>query len=192
MGLLKRMSGWINRRQESELRRSRWREGLEACKEGETLLFREKKKEREALPYFDRAIECGYDGVRDVHGSRGLCLQGLGFHLDAIDDFGKAIAARPEDANWYFLRSLSRSHIGDFDGAIADMEEAVRLSKADNENNDYWNNYAKETGWPSATAYYENWLDRAQEDKTSKLAHVCAEKCRERESSSWRRTRQAI
>ena len=157
-------------------------------KEGEALLYREKKT-REALPYFDRAIACGYDGVRDVHGSRGLCLQTLGFHLEAIDDFAKAIAATPEDANWYFLRGLSRSHIGDFDSAIADMEEAVRLSKAGTEENRDRNDTAREMGWPSATAFYEARLHLARTENCQ-LGHICAEERRRKESSSWRRTRQ--
>ena len=189
MHLLKAITDWANGQRDSGSRQAQWQDGLEACKKGETLLYRE-KKEREALACFDRAIECGYEGG-DIYARRAICLQVLGFELDAIDDFNKAIAAKPEEANTYFLRGLSRGHTGDFDGAIAEMQEAVRLSKVDNENNDYWNDYAKETGWPSATVVYEFNLARAQANKTSKLAHVCAEKRRKTESSSWRRTRQA-
>jgi tetratricopeptide (TPR) repeat protein len=117
-------------------------------------------------------------------------LQALGFELDAIDDFNEAIAREPEDANLYFMRAMSKGHTGDFDGSISDHQEAVRLSKADTQNNAYLNDYAKETGWPSATTFYEQYLRFAQIDN-SELGHICAEERRRKESSSWRRTRQA-
>lgn len=156
------------------------------------LAFEEGKKhfghdDQEALDSFDRAIGLGYEDT-DIYGMRGYCLQGLGFHLDAVDDFDKAISLTPENANDYFARSISKSATGDYAGCVSDLQEAVRLSKRDNEYNRFWNNYAKETGWPSATAYYESRLVFAQDCLRihAKYGELGRE-LRERESPPWRR-----
>ena len=87
---------------------------------------------------------------------RAMSLQALNFDLDAIDDFDRAILLAPGEANLYHMRSFSREAAGDHEGCVSDLQEAIRLSKIVNRHNDYWNGYAKETGWPSATAKYES------------------------------------
>lgn len=184
MHLLEVISNWVNRQLGVKPKELPLIKGLRFYDAGE-MHFREENFQ-EAMSCFDTAIACGcHGGV--VYERRGMCLQRLGYELDAIDDFNKAIAARPEDANLYFLRSLSRDHTGDLDGAVSDVEEAVRLSKAKTSDNDSYNDYAKETGWPSVTAFYESRLGLAQACN-SELGHICAEDRRRKESSSWRRT----
>lgn len=46
---------------------------------------------------------------------------------------------------------------------MEDIEEAIRKSKGDNEENRYWNSYARETGFDSATQKYEIDLERSKE-----------------------------
>jgi tetratricopeptide (TPR) repeat protein len=134
----------------------RWLDGYLAFEEGKKHFCN--KDGEKALDCFDRAIESGIEGA-DILRLRGICLQELGFDLDAIDDFNKAISLSPEDANCFFMRSLSRSATGDRNGSISDLQEAIRVSMIDNEDNRFANNYAKETGWASASAYYEERLN---------------------------------
>ena len=117
--------------------------------------FRETKK-KEALRYFDQAIANGYD-ASEVFSLRGSCLNDLGFSFDALEDYNKAIQKQPSQAiaNNYFMRSIIKDSLFDFEGSVADLKEAIRLSKLDNDDNRFWNDYAKSTGFESQTAFYE-------------------------------------
>jgi hypothetical protein len=76
--------------------------------------------------------------------------------LDAIDDFTKAISLEPEDCNNYFERSNCKGAVCDFEGAIADLEEAIRLSKLNNAVNKEYDRLAKAMGQRNGvTAMYE-------------------------------------
>ena len=138
-----------------------WLEGFHAFEKGKIHFNNDDQK---ALDCFDRAIKSGFEG-EGIYGLRAICLQALHFDHDAIDNFNKAISLAPEEANLYFMRSLSRAATGDLTGRVSDLQEAIRLSKIHNKYNEFWNNYAKETGWPSATVYYEVDLRGAQEDR---------------------------
>lgn len=172
----------------------RWLEGFRAFEKGQNH-FRN-KDEQKALECFDRAIESGFEDA-DIYDLRAVCLQALGFHLDAIDDFDKAISLAPEEAPLYYMRSFSRSAIGDYTGCVSDLQEAIRLSEIDNATNRFWNNYAKETGWPSGTARYEMDLMFAQQsmehDETVKQLEEnhpeLGIRRRKGDSSQWRRAR---
>jgi len=169
-----------------------WLEGVHAFEKGK-IHFRDKDQQK-ALDCFDRAIKSGYEG-EGVYGLRAICLQEFHYELDAIDDFNKAISLAPEEANLYFMRSLSRSATGDYTGCISDLQEAIRLSKIDNKYNDFWNNYAKETGWTSATAHYEMDLMSAQQfrkgvEKVKELEEKHPElgiRHTKKDSARWRR-----
>jgi tetratricopeptide (TPR) repeat protein len=118
-----------------------------------------KTQKEEALMLFDKAIEKGYH-VAEVFSLRGSCLNDLGFYFDAIEDYNKAIEKNPTRgiASNYHMRSLIKDTIFDYEGSISDIEEAIRLSKVDNDDNEFWNDYAKKTlGYNTATEYYE-WL----------------------------------
>ena len=113
------------------------------------------KKYSDALKIFDGSVDKGIE--KTAYGWRASCLSALEFHLDAIDDYNKAIIIEPEKADLFQARSLSKREVGDFEGEISDLKEAIRLSKFDNENNRFWNNYAKQYwGYDSATDFY-NW-----------------------------------
>lgn len=92
---------------------------------GDGIRLSDEKKNEEALKKFDLAIESGL--YEEAYRERGYCLQALGFHLDAIDDFTKAIELFPTNSNNYYGRSLSYSALGVYDSAIADCEKAIEL-----------------------------------------------------------------
>ncbi len=141
----------------------KFNEAFDAFLKGKELYS--ERKFQDAMDYFDRAIQSGVDdSYSEIYELRAISLQSLNFDLEAIDDFNKAISLKPEEANLYFMRGLSRGVIGDFTGRVSDYKEAVRLSEIENKYNEFWNNYAKETGWKSATSLYETYLIAAQVD----------------------------
>lgn len=103
-----------------------------------------------ALKQYDNAIQNGVNAYRD----RAYCLSGLDFHLDAIADIDKAISLEPEDCNLYYERSLSKEIIGDYNGAISDLKEAIRLSKIDTPLNKNYKDKAQQMGTESHTLLY--------------------------------------
>jgi len=142
------------------------------------------KQKKEALKLFDKAIEKGYNSA-EVFSLRGSCLNDLGFYFDAIEDYNKAIERNPKQgiASNYHMRSLIKDTIFDYEGSLADIEEAIRLSKLDNDDNEYWNDYAKKTlGFNTATQFYEWQRDmvkqrlelnkRHTEDRTAELEKI--------------------
>ena len=130
-------------------------------------------KIKEALKYFDEAIKKGlveptvfsYEfDESEAYRLRGDCLNDLGFFFEALEDYNKAIEKNRKKgiANNYHMRSLIKDSLFDFEGSLADLIEAIRLSQLDNDDNAYWNNYAKSTGFSSQTAFYETWLSSAE------------------------------
>ena len=112
-----------------------------------------RKQFQQALEQFDQAIESGLTDA-NAYGLRGSCLQMLGFHFDAIDDFTEALATETDDCNLYYSRSQSRGAIGDFRGEIADLHQAIRLAEVLSRQNDVWNEYAQEQGSPRRVEAY--------------------------------------
>ena len=123
----------------------RWLEGSAAYERGEALL--QARQNQEALVFLDTAIKFGYDADGQAYVLRGICLQELEFQLDAIEDFDKAIAANPTDSNLYFMRSVSKLAIGDFQGEVADLEEAIRVATLHPAANRSHDDGAKEMGY---------------------------------------------
>ncbi len=139
--------------------KARIHEGLEAYEKGKRMFYSNDKKERndnKALLLFDLAIECG---IYDAYLDRAFCLQGLGFHYDAIVDFDKAIQKSSGDANLHFGRGHSKQSIGQYDEAISDLKTAIELSKIDNELNRNYNIEMKKSGWSSVSLFYESRLN---------------------------------
>src|SRR5262249_20484989 len=85
-------------------------------------------RDQEAVNCFDKAIECGLEDA-ELFETRGSCLQSLEWHLDAIDDFTRAISLEPDDCNLYFQRAISKTASGDQLGFEADIQQAICLSK---------------------------------------------------------------
>lgn len=110
-----------------------------------------------ALDCFDEAIASGFEnGDGGIYGLRGSCLQVLNFHLDAIDDFDKAIPIEPEDCNLYFMRSVSKGETGDLRGRVADLQVAIRLAQTGNPLNERYNAWAKKLGYENIAAKFTN------------------------------------
>jgi tetratricopeptide (TPR) repeat protein len=137
-------------------------------------------KIKEALKYFDEAIKIGLiEPAVFSHGFneseafslRGSCLNDLGFYFEALEDYNRAIEKKPRKAiaNNYFMRGTIKGSLFDFEGSLADLKEAIRLSKLDNDDNAYWDNYAKSTGFSSQTAFYEMWLPTEAEISSKKV-----------------------
>lgn len=130
-----------------------WMKGVEAFEMG-------KKKQQaesysEALEFFDTAIQAGFADA-DVFSLRATCLQNLGWHLDAIDDYTKAIEMSAIDCNLYFQRSVSKNAVGDSVGSNADLNNAVELSKSNSRINQAYNKQAREWGYSCLTSFYES------------------------------------
>jgi tetratricopeptide (TPR) repeat protein len=164
------------------------RQLVEKCKE--YLLFWDTEiagEYEEAVSLSDTAIDP--DSINgESYGERGRCLAVLGFHLDAIDDFNRAISQGIDEADTHLGRAASRLAIGDFDGALADYEEAVRLSKTDTPHSNELNRDAKESGWPSWAAMHGDFPSKVREakelcDKDPELW----QRRKKKESSKWRR-----
>lgn len=130
-----------------------YKTGLDYYKQQET---------EKALQSFDKSIESGYRSA-EIYEFRGRCLDTFEFYYDAISDYNISISLDSGKANVFYMRSLSKTFIEDFKGALEDIEEAIRKSKVDNEDNRYWNSYARETGFDSATQKYEIDLERSKE-----------------------------
>ena len=126
-----------------------WHEGYKAFERGKDFYFQ--NEHQQALRYFDAAIDSGFDD-ENVYGMRGGCLQRLNWHLDAIDDFTKAITFDPGDSNNYFMRSISRGAVGDLHGRVDDLNEAIRLAGIDSSSTRSHNAYARENGYEDGIA----------------------------------------
>jgi tetratricopeptide (TPR) repeat protein len=100
----------------------------------------------EALSCFDSAIALGFE-EGGIYSTRGSCLQILGYDLDAIDDFDRAIAEDASDCNLFFMRSVSKGAIGDLRGRVSDLKEAMRLAATDNTTNRSCNALALKRGY---------------------------------------------
>lgn len=139
---------------------------LETTRNNSLSTERRKQKITACLEFLDKAIENGYDEV-EAFSLRGTCLRDLNYDLDAIEDFDKCIELEPERADFYYNRALAKQYIYDLEGGLEDYKKAIEFSKLENGNTRFWNNYAKETGFESATHRYEYSLLFLQEDLES-------------------------
>ena len=130
----------------------RWLRGYNAFEAGKKHFS--ERRDQDAVDCFDTAVECSFEDVA-LFSLRGTCLRNLEWHLDAIDDFTKAISLETQDCNLYFQRAMSKSSIGDQQGFLADIQEAIRLARIDNALTRNYNLWAKEHGWQNVAASYE-------------------------------------
>lgn len=137
-----------NKSQESSESYRKWSEGFDAY-EIEKVLF-SKRKAKDALQYFDKAIEIGFKN--EVFEFRARCVQELDYHYDAIADFDEAIRLSSKDCNLYFSRSVSKGAIKEYIGEISDLKKAVELSKENNELNRIYNDEAEKMGYKNGIA----------------------------------------
>ncbi len=148
-----------NTNSDKEELNSKWLIGYNAFKKGKQCYLN--NKIIEALHYFDLAIDNRFL-IDDIYSLRGGCLQLLNYHYDAIDDFDNAITLYLRDCNIYFMRSVSKGYILDYEGQIADLEKAIKLSMEDNELNKIYHELAKENGYKDMTRKMQIDLEIAQ------------------------------
>lgn len=130
-------------------------DGFKAYLRGKELL--EANQDAEALACFDKALENGYKEDKDLYIDRGIALQVLGWDLDAIDDFSKGIGIGSLDPNLYFMRGLSRSKVGDYEGALADLKQAIDVADKfrSTDTCKALDDYAREHGFQSNIQFYQ-------------------------------------
>jgi tetratricopeptide (TPR) repeat protein len=140
----------------------KWLRGYNALEAGKKHYIEQRTEQ--ALDCFDTAIECGL-GDGEAFSLRGSCLQTLEWHLDAIDDFTRAIELERDDSNYYYMRSISRGAVGDLQGRVDDLNEAIRVAGIPNAANRSHNEHAKEKGYRNGVAgVYQMDLVRANLD----------------------------
>ena len=151
--------GWRTRRahkqaeeQESAERSRRWREGYEALLKGHELY--QNKRYEEAVKQYDLAIERGSDDGNALV-NRAFGLQATDWHMDAIDDFTRAITLEPQDSNLYFGRAMSKSSVGDLEGSVADMREAIRVAGTPSALHREYDDEARKQGYSSVVDLYK-------------------------------------
>lgn len=125
-----------------------FQDGLDLADEG---------KYKAAVEKFDIAIETGI--FNEAYNQRGYCLQLLGYHLDSIDDFTRAIELFPSNANNYYGRALSNGALGYYDNAISDTTNAIKLSLVNSKENLELLQVAKGKNIMPQTPLYKEYLN---------------------------------
>lgn len=108
----------------------------------------------DALICFDNAIKSG-SYKQNVFEFRGICLQKLQYHYDAINDLNKAISFFTDDCNLFYIRHISYTAIADPIKANSDIERAIELSRLKTDKNRSYNISAINMGHSSLTKMYE-------------------------------------
>jgi tetratricopeptide (TPR) repeat protein len=113
--------------------------------------YNESRNDELALRYYDIAASCG---INETFAFRGYVLQGLDYDYEAIEDFTKALVHEPDDANIYYGRHLSNSKIGDFEKALADINQAIYLAGLNTARNRNHDEIIQKSGYPNVVAFY--------------------------------------
>jgi tetratricopeptide (TPR) repeat protein len=112
----------------------------------------------QALECIDRALHLGFENA-EVHQTRGICLRSLEYDYDAIEAFNDAILMNGDDCNSFYFRSISKSMVLDYEGALADIKSAIQLSKRRTVRNDIYNSNARKSGHRNGVIeMYESYL----------------------------------
>jgi tetratricopeptide (TPR) repeat protein len=92
-------------------------------------IYWERNQYSQAIPNFDRAIALNAHDL-DYLEERGLSYSALGQYASAIKDFDLAMKHNPFNrAQYYVDRSVADNGLHDYDGAIADAGQAIKLSR---------------------------------------------------------------
>ena len=83
----------------------------------------------EAIDCYDRAIDLEFSGLSEIYYWRGLAKYYTFRYSEAIDDFTLAISRDPQDANYYFWRSMAKMQAEGSESASSDLKTAVRIAK---------------------------------------------------------------
>ncbi|WP_428329628.1 hypothetical protein [Mucilaginibacter sp.] len=115
----------------------------------------------EALKYYDIAIN---GGLNRALSPQAFILQKLDYDFEAIEAFTKAISNSPKDSNIFFGRHLSKSKIGDIEGAIEDIKQAILLSKTNSHLNREYDTEVQKLGYPNIETFYKTYLLNVEMD----------------------------
>lgn len=92
-----------------------------------------------ALPIFDRLINSSSNS--ELLALRGLTLQALDYHYDAIEDFNSSLKEDPMDAHTLYSLAVSKGEIGDIWGKFDALDEAYKImGKSPEKYHDLYNN----------------------------------------------------
>lgn len=89
------------------------------------------KKDHDVILVIDQIEKKCRILTKEEYSHRAICLQELGYHLDAIDDFNEALRMfnwnqiDRNDANNFYMRGLSHRSVGNFLEAKEDLKKAV-------------------------------------------------------------------
>ena len=134
------------------------------------------RRNEEALLFFDKAFNNNFinyfpNEAGKLYSMRAGCLQSLAYDYEAITDFDNAIALIPNDCNIYFSRSISKGAILDYDGQLADIIEAIEISKIDSDLNRAYNDEAQKKGYEQGVSnMFEISLIRAKMDLDTEMS----------------------
>jgi tetratricopeptide (TPR) repeat protein len=87
-------------------------------------------RHEDAVAEYSAAIQATRNHLKAICG-RGLALQRLGRHEEALADFDRILALQPDWAGasvTHFAKASSRYMLGDFAGTIAECEETLRMA----------------------------------------------------------------
>ena len=84
------------------------------------------------------------------------CYHQIGNHEKSIKIFDEAILLKPYDCHIYFQRSWPKRRLGDYTGAVSDIENAIKFSKIKNLDNEKYVMIAQEMEWCDHTTLYES------------------------------------
>ncbi len=85
-----------------------------------------KTSRKDAPTYLDPYVK---GRVANMHAALGAIYKDLGFYGEAIDEFKKALALRPEFVDIKTELGAAYRDLKDFDNAVRELSEAIRLNK---------------------------------------------------------------
>ena len=111
--------------EDSEPTNSEEMSGEDLFLQGEELIGQEKPEE--ALEYFNRAIDTGYETGYLYH-LRAWAFQMMGHLEESRDSWSRAIELEPENFEYWMERGWRKFDLGDLPGAIEDIQHARELA----------------------------------------------------------------
>jgi tetratricopeptide (TPR) repeat protein len=132
-----------------------------------------------ALEYYDFAVERATSDVR-AYASRAFCFQSMDYHLDAIDDFQKALLLTADDPNLCFGMGASLSALKRHDEAVMYGDRAIHFASKKKPMYEAYELGAVDRGYKDAVNFYtmmtSAWrFDHANSDSLSTMQSTNAD-----------------
>ena len=80
-----------------------------------------------AMAAYDRILELD-PGIAEIHNNRGIVLERLGYHADAVESYNRALALNPDLGNVHANRGNALRRLGRHDEAFAAYDQALALA----------------------------------------------------------------